>query len=56
MPLYHIVIGRLAKVARMGISTMHHENSRADFVDVVKETTVGVGLRTDDAPAVVRVA
>ena len=31
---------------------MHHEDGRADFVDVVEETAVGVGLRADDAPAV----
>ena len=40
----------------MGVSTVHHEDGRADFVDVVEETAVGVGLRADDAPAVVRVA
>ena len=34
---------------------MHHEDGRADFVDVIEEAAVGIGLRTDRAPAVVRV-
>ena len=35
LAIHHIVIGSLTKVTRVGICTMHHENSRANLVDVV---------------------
>ena len=56
MSVNHVVIGRLAEVARVSICAMHHEDGRTYLVDVVEETAVGVGLSADDAPSVVRVA
>ena len=54
--LNHIVVSSLAKVARMGLGAMHHEDGRANLVDVVEEAGVGIGLGADGAPAVVAVA
>ena len=37
------------------INEAQYGNSRADFVDVIEKTTVGIGLCSDDAPTIVRV-
>ena len=52
----HIFIGCLTKIARVGLLTVHHEDGRANLVDVVEEAGVRKGLCTDDAPPVVGVA
>ena len=39
----------------MRVFAVHDQNSRTDLVDVIQETAVGICLRTDDTPTVIRV-
>ena len=51
--IHHISEGTLSEVTGMRFLSMHNEDSRTDFVDVIEETGVGVSLATGGAPTVV---
>ena len=53
LAFHHVFVGSLTKVARVSLLSMHHEDGRADLVDVIEETAIGVSLCTDGTPTVV---
>ena len=53
LSIHHISEGTFSEVTGMRFLSMHNEDSRTDFVDVIEETGVGVSLATGGAPTVV---
>lgn len=47
--IHHISEGTLSEVTGMCFLSMHNEDSRTDFVDVIEETAVGVSLAAGGA-------
>ena len=50
--IHHISEGTFSEVTGMSFLSMHNEDSRTDFVDVIEETGVGVSLTASGAPTV----
>ena len=50
--IHHISEGTLSEVTGMSFLSMHNEDSRTDFVDVIEKTGVGVSLTAGGAPTV----
>ena len=55
LAVHHVMIRCFAEITAVGVRAVHDQNGRTDLVDVVQETAVGISLRADDTPTVIRV-
>ncbi len=53
--VHHVMVHRFAEITAVGVLAVHDQNRRTDLVDIIQETAVGISLRADDTPTVIRV-